>query len=151
MLLGDNTVKELKNQFLLLYASNLISRRKFRMITFQYLRKSHTHDKIDALWGVIARRIANETRLLDADSTVFVVQQELQRPGLRQWVGSTTELNISKFNASRDWKNHWSPQGTKLQGGLLEDATANHAFILLCRKGQLLFTNHSWLENFNPK
>ena len=104
MLLGDNTVKELKNQFLILYAANLISRRKFRMVTFQFLRKSHTHDKIDALWGVIARRISNETRLLDADSTVAVVQQELQRPGLRQWVGSTTELNISKFDSSRDWK-----------------------------------------------
>ena len=138
VLLGDNTVKELKNQILFKYACNLVGRRKFRIVTFQFLRKSHTHDKIDQLWGIVARRISNEPKLLDPSSTINVIESELKRPGVRQWVGTTTHLNVGKLDATRDWKVQWDPQGSKLEGGLLEDSTANHSFIFLCRGGLCL-------------
>lgn len=134
-LLGDNTVKELKNQILMKYACNMVGRRKFRIITFQFLRKSHTHDKVDQLWGIVARRISNEPKLLDPTSTIQVMESELKRPGVRQWIGATTHLNVDKLNATRDWKVQWDDQGSKLEGGLLEDSTANHAFIFLSRGG----------------
>ena len=66
LICGDNTVRELKNQFLLAYISNLVGRRKMRMAGLYFLRKSHTHDRIDQVWGVVARRIANTDQILDA-------------------------------------------------------------------------------------
>lgn len=135
ILLGDNTVRELKNQYMLQYMSNLIARRKIRMGGILFLRKSHTHDKIDQLWGLLARRISNTDTLLDPESTIEVITKELQRPGIRQWIGSTTELHISKLNATRNWRDNWKTQGVALEGGLLEDATANHSFVMMSRKG----------------
>ena len=68
---GDNTVRELKNQFCLSYAMNLLGRRKMRLISFLFLRKSHTHCRIDQLWGVVARRIANTDQLLNAQDNAL--------------------------------------------------------------------------------
>lgn len=73
VILGDNCVRELKNQFNLLYAASLTAHRKMRCSAIMFLRKSHTHDRIDQVWGIIARRISNQDRLLSADVTWFVV------------------------------------------------------------------------------
>ena len=141
LLLGDNTVRELKNQFLMAYLKTLVTRRKFRMTSMLFLRKSHTHDRIDQVWGILSRRISHEDTLLDAASTIKVITRELHRPGVRQWIGSTTHVNVSKLDATYNWRDHWAPQGVKLEGGLLEDSSGNHAFIFLSRKGQVCFLN----------
>jgi hypothetical protein len=46
---GDNTVRELKNQYCMDYVAQLVSRRKIRLAGLFFLRKSHTHDVIGAL------------------------------------------------------------------------------------------------------
>lgn len=135
LLLGDNTVREMKNTFLMSYLKTLVGQRKFRMAAMLYLRKSHTHDKIDQVWGLLSRCISHEDTLLDPESTIKVITRELQRPGIRQWIGSTTHVNVTKLDATRNWREHWKPQGARLEGGLLEDSKANHSFIFLCRKG----------------
>lgn len=43
---GDNTVRELKNQWAMLYNCRLAQINKFRMTAMFHLRKSHTHDQI---------------------------------------------------------------------------------------------------------
>ncbi|CAJ1406435.1 unnamed protein product [Effrenium voratum] len=128
VLMGDNTVRELKNQFCFLYGANLLARNKLRHISFLFMRKSHTHDRVDQLWGIISRRIANTDVLLNSQDTINTMLDELARPGLRNWVNcraSVTKLDVC----------HWQPQGVKLEGGLLEDSGANHSFTLLLRKG----------------
>ena len=64
-----------------------------------------------------------------------MIDEELRRPGLRRWLGSKTEVHVSKMDACRAWKDHWSPLKVGLQGGLLEDKSANHAFVFIRRKG----------------
>ena len=67
IMFGDNTVRELKNQFCMDYMAHMVAKRKMRLFASYFLRKSHTHDKIDQLWGVVARRIANCDSTLRAE------------------------------------------------------------------------------------
>ena len=132
---GDNTVRELKNQYCFDYMMNIVGKRKMRLFGAFFLRKSHTHDRIDQLWGVLARRISNCDSILHAEDTINIIKEELSRPGVRAWLGSTTELHVQKLDACRDWKSMWKTQGISLKGGLLEDTSANHVFLFLQRKG----------------
>ena len=138
IIFGDNTVRELKNQYCLDYMMNMVAKRKVRMFGAYFLRKSHTHDRIDQLWGVLARRISNCDCILHAEDTIGVIKEELSRPGVRAWLGSTTELHVQKLDACRDWKAAWQNQGIKLEGGLLEDASSNHVFLMMQRKGRVV-------------
>lgn len=133
---GDNTVRELKNQINLAYVAALIGHRKLQMICLMFLRKSHTHDRIDQVWGILARRIANTDTLMDPEDTALCIQKELSRPGFRSFLGASTELNVKKLDAVRDWKSHWQSLGVSLGGGLLEDASGNHFFLMLRRQGR---------------
>jgi len=132
---GDNTVRELKNQINLTYISALVSKRKMRLSALAFLRKSHTHDRLDQIFGILARRIASEDRLMDPSDTIRIITTELSRPGLRSWIGNSTELHVQKLDAVRDWKTHLQGFGISLSGGLLEDSTGNHFFLMMQRKG----------------
>ena len=81
MIYGDNTVRELKNQFNFAYLAQLLGRRKMELAAMLYLRKSHTHDKIDQLWGVISRRIACTDSLLTDEDTIQTIRSELSSIG----------------------------------------------------------------------
>eukprot|EP00435_Cladocopium_sp_Y103_P029075 s204_g7.t1 len=133
---GDNTVRELKNQINLAYVASLIGHRKLSLACLLFLRKSHTHDRIDQVWGVLARRIANTDTLMDPHDTGCCIQAELSRPGFRSFLGGSTTLNVKKLDSVRDWKSHWQSLGVSLGGGLLEDSTGNHFFLMLRRKGR---------------
>lgn len=187
IIVGDNTVRELKNRFVLSYISNLLAQRKMRLAGCFFLRKSHTHCRVDQLWGVIARRIMHTDTLLSAEETGFnliyfssnlkhlkftigvceclhylhrrgsnlhfpaqdtvqTIRAELSRPGVRAWLGSRTELHVYKMDVARAWRDHWKPQGITLTGGLLEDATGIHVFLLMQRKGRPARTSH-WEPN----
>ena len=98
---GDNTVRELKNQFNFAYLAQLLGRRKMKLSAMLYLRKSHTHDRIDQLWGVISRRISCTDSLLTDEDTIQTIRSELSRPGVRSWIGSKCELHVEKMNCVR--------------------------------------------------
>lgn len=72
---GDNTVRELKNRYCMQYLMNLVARRKVRLAGMYFLRKSHTHDKIDQLFGIIARRISNTDQMLNASESSQCVEE----------------------------------------------------------------------------
>ena len=119
------------------YACNMVGRRKFPHhhlpVSFA---SSHTHGQGGPIMGDSGTtKSVTSPKLLDPTSTIQVMESELKRPGVRQWIGATTHLNVDKLNATRDWKVQWDDQGSKLEGGLLEDSTANHAFIFLSRGG----------------
>ena len=69
------------------------------------------------------------------EDTVATIKAELSRPGVRAWLGSTTELHVEKLDVVRCWRDHWKSQGIGLEGGLLEDSTGNHVFLMMQNKG----------------
>ena len=135
LVIGDNTVRELKNSHCLQYLANLIGRRKMRLCVMMMLRKSHTHCRLDQLFGIISRRVANTDKIHSADDTVNVLNQEMNRPGFRAFVGSSTEVSASRLNVTYNWRDQYRGQGVSVSGGLLVDSTANHCFVLMQHKG----------------
>ena len=135
LLASDNTVREAKNQFVLRYLCNLAGRFKVRVSGLVNLRKSHTHDALDQLWGVLARKIASCDRFQSPASVISILETELRRTGLRGWIGMSTEISVVKLDGIRAWKDHFSPQQVNLSGGLLEDKTGNHCFVMMLRRG----------------
>lgn len=140
ILISDNTVREVKNIHCVAYLQSLVSLRKMRMCAMLFLRKSHTHCRLDQIFGVLARRVANTDQLLNCDDACNLLSQELHRPGLRAWFGATTEVSVSKLNAALDRKNNFQCLGASVTGGLLVDATANHVFMFMQEKGPWLKT-----------
>ena len=137
LIMSDNTVREAKNQYLLGYLNNLVAKYKMKMVGLLNLRKSHTHDRLDQCWGILARRIAASDRLLSAQTVIDILEEELARPGMRAFIGLETMVKVSKLDAVRAWKDFFNPtQQVGLRGGLLEDSSANHCFISMLRKGK---------------
>ena len=63
-----------------------------------------------------------------------VLRDELAKPGVRSWLGNA-RVHVSKLDAVYGWKDHLEKQGVSVAGGLLLDATANHSFTFVRRKG----------------
>ena len=135
LVLSDNTVRECKNSYFLMYLSNLVARFKLKAAGLLNLRKAHSHNAIDQLWGILARRIASTDALQSPESVKQVLLEELHRPALRSWLGIQTEVLVDKLDCVRAWKSHFEPQQVKLQGGLREDDKANHLFLAMLRRG----------------
>ena len=102
IVMGDNTVRELKNQYSLKYLANLCAARKMRICCLFFLRKSHTHDQLDQVFGVLARRISRTDQILSDSDTVSTITHELSRPGIRAWLGARCELHVEKLNCVRN-------------------------------------------------
>ena len=136
LLMSDNCVRECKNQFFMLYMTNILAKYKCRVIGLLNLRKAHSHSGIDQLWGLIARRISCCDTLYSPTSVITTILQELHRPSLRSWIGLNSEIHCEKLDAVRAWKGHFqTPQQVGFAGGLLEDDTANHCFLMMLRRG----------------
>jgi len=100
----------------------------------------------------LTRRIGAVDSLQTPEDVIQTMVGELNRPALRGWVGLNTEVHSEKLDFVRKWKGHFSdPQEVKLAGGLLEDSTANHAFVFMLRRGwcwlKQQFTNHQLNQN----
>ncbi|CAE6950458.1 unnamed protein product [Symbiodinium sp. CCMP2592] len=132
---ADNTVREAKNQYVLLYLAALVAQYRMRFSCLANFRKSHTHCRIDQLWGCLARRIANESKLLNPDDVCHVLLSELQKASMRAWLGPNTEVLVERLVCVRDWRNHLPTIGVGLEGGLLKDSSSNHMFFFMLRRG----------------
>lgn len=143
----------------MLYASSLL--KKFHMTSLMFLRKSHTHDIIgqefvrgetycmmrlatimprshflpDQLWGILARKLANEDKLYCPDGVAERILGILTSPAVRNWIGRTTEIHVSILRVVRDWRAHLSALKVGLQGGMLRDSEANHMYVFMPRRG----------------
>jgi hypothetical protein len=88
----------------------------------------------DQLWGIIARRIAHSDVMLTPEDVIRIITLEMQRPGLRAWLGAQTAVTVSKLDAVRDWRQHMPLARIGLAGGLLEDSSSNHVFVFILRR-----------------
>ena len=132
---SDNTPREAKNQYMLSYLVALTSKNLCRCTGLLNLRKSHSHDQVDQLWGILARRISSCDSLKSPQSVISTLESELARPGLKSWIGLQTATVVCKIDSVRDWKTHFAPQQVNISGGLKEDTTANHCFLMMQRRG----------------
>ena len=90
----------------------------------------------DQLWGILARRIANTDKMLTDMDMVRIIRDECNKPGLREWIGLHTEVNVYKTHVYHGWREHMPKLGVKLEGGLLEDASGNHLFMSMLHQGR---------------
>ena len=61
------------------------------------------------------------------------IKEVLQKPALRDFFQGAT-VSVEIMNGCRDWMAWFRNLGPVLEGGLLLDQTANHAFIFVSRK-----------------
>ena len=104
---SDNTVRECKNQYYMLYLANLLGKFKLRVTALLNLRKAHSHSAIDQLWGILSRRIAATDKLYSPHSVMEILLAELKRPALSAWLGRHCEVHCEKLDCVRGWKGHF--------------------------------------------
>lgn len=91
----------------------------------------------DQLWGIIARRLASESKLLDPDDAVSCIARTLNLHTVKAWLGKNTLIEVSRMETVHDWRNHLPLFMVGLEGGLLVDSTANHLYVMMRRRGVL--------------
>lgn len=79
--------------------------------------------------------MAYEDSLQNDTDVVSVLQDELTKASIRDWLGPRTRVSVAKLNVTRDWRQHLPGLGVKLEGGLLKDDTGNHLFLSMQRRG----------------
>ena len=135
---SDNCVRECKNQYFLLYLANLCARHLCRVSGLMNLRKAHSHSAIDQLCGIVARPIAACDTLYSPSSVIGTITEELKRPSLRAWIGLQSEIHVEKMDCVRSWKNQFATaQRVGLAGGLREDHSANHVYLMMLHRGAM--------------
>lgn len=78
-----------------------------------------------------------EQNLQDPDDVATIVNEELCKSSIRDWVGQNTRIRVERMCATHDWRNHLPTLGVRLEGGLLKDDTGNHLFLSLQRRGRI--------------
>ena len=66
---ADNTVRENKNQTVLGYLMYLSATKGFRVTNLTSSRVGHTHNRLDALFGLLSTAVRYEDSLLDMEDT----------------------------------------------------------------------------------
>lgn len=79
--------------------------------------------------------MGNQQQLQDVQDVIEVIEDELSKPTIRDWVGPTTHVTVTKLDATRAWRQHLPGLGVKLEGGLLRDTEGNHMFLSMLRRG----------------
>ena len=70
---ADNTVRENKNQIMIKYLSWLVATKGLKLASLQSSRVGHTHNRLDAVFGMLSRAFRFEDTLTDLED----VQQKL--------------------------------------------------------------------------
>lgn len=117
-------MRESKNQWVVKCISNLVAKRKLRLAGMLFLCKSHTHTRS-------YRSAVGYFSSAHCEPRFYGIDSQSERQGIRAWMGTDTQLNVQKKDATRNWRDNWLAQGITLEGGLLEDATANHVFMMM--------------------
>ena len=122
------------------YLLLLIRRMKFVVISMNEGMLGHNHDFGDQLFGIIVRAVRSRDSLQDPDDVCAVIEEVLQKPSLRSYLGRRCRARATRQPAMGDWKgilgaDAKSGMHIELSGGLLVDATANHSYTFLARMG----------------
>lgn len=140
---SDNTTKECKNSIINRVMACCVSAEIFQAASVQHLRVGHTHEDVDALFGVISSILASTTDTLQdphdaADllqnnlGELFADRDELCKvfyvAGVRQVAELLKVVTIGLEGAFATTRN-----------ALGEKAEAPHSFTYVARQGQFIF------------
>lgn len=70
-----------------------------------------------------------------------MISEELRKPSIRDWIGTTTRVQVEKLDSTRAWRERIPALGIKLEGGLLKDEEGNHFFLSMQRRGAEILTD----------
>ena len=95
----DNAPGENKNQWVCKAIAALVSMRVFRSATVAFLRVAHTHEDLDAVWGVNATILGGQLRW---DSPEQIAQHTSKV--VDSLLGSSANTHVRRMDFVRDWK-----------------------------------------------
>lgn len=97
---GDNSSKELKNNCTMQLASSLVSLRRARSISLNFLQSGHSHEDVDQLFSSLAAHIAPQNELHTPDDYCSSIQKWLNKPSTRP---DERFKRIFKVDQNRAW------------------------------------------------
>ena len=125
VLLTDNTTREQKNQFTMLFAAYLVASEKFQSVSNNFFRVGHTHMKLDQRFSVAASRL-NATQVLQTPGAFLTHLRDTMTWGNRI---TNVELNPGAWN----WKKFLEPLNINISGlastGLEPDVCHSWRFV----------------------
>jgi hypothetical protein len=83
---------------------------------------------------LLTRAFHDHDTLLDPNDIATAVEKFMQKPAVRHFTGPI-EVRADRLFCVRDWKGWVTNLNVNVSGGLLTDATANHFFMFLRRRG----------------
>ena len=108
VLLTDNTTREQKNQFTMLFAAYLVASEKIQSVTNNFFRVGHTHMKLDQRFSVAASRL-KATQVLQTPGAFLTHLRNTMTWGNRI---TNVELNPGAWN----WKLFLEPVNINISG-----------------------------------
>ena len=130
---ADNTVRENKNNTVLMYLASLVASGQFALTALMNHQKGHTHSIIDQLFGIISRSFKAVETLKNLDDCKRALEEVLARPSLVPWFRGAT-INVEVVPGARDWKRHFEKLPIHIKGGMLVDATSSHCWMMIRRQ-----------------
>ena len=103
----DNTTKENKNHTLFGFMAWLVHEKVFAKTTISFLPVGHTHEDIDALFGVVARFLRKHTNTVMTHKELEdLLWQSLQSPGNRSETRTSWKPCVATelVKGTHDWK-----------------------------------------------
>lgn len=130
---ADNTVRENKNNTVMLYLASLVASGQFQCTSMLNHQVGHTHTIIDQLFGVISRSFKAVDTLKNLDDCKRALEDVLARPSLAPWFRGAT-INVELVPGVRDWKTHFEQLPITITGGMKDEATGSHCWMMIRRQ-----------------
>ena len=124
----DNSARENKNQKVFRFCMLLVNRGVFRSMSLHFLRKGHTHEDIDGLFGQLALEIARST-FDSIDQLIDILTRKLRTAGVDAM--SKARSLAYRLDQVADWEVTTDKLGVSFgnHGG----PNAPHTFRFICR------------------
>ena len=140
----DNTSRECKNQFIVMFAVKLVALSVFEWVTLSYLVTGHTHENIDGTFGQLTVKLA-ATEFNSAKEVVAILSKLFKDLGVDP--GARANARAYKLDEVADWHDWWDELGLNLSR--LTGPEAPHWF-RICRRKDLGTLPNTQAERTTP-
>jgi hypothetical protein len=133
---ADNTCREAKNGIFSKLLMSLVSAKLFTACTMQFLQVGHTHEDVDAVFGLLSRALREAPEALQTPQQVCQLLQATLEPVFAR---RGEEVKVMYVTACRPW-GQMLPREVKLAGAFMtrevagERVEAPHSFTFLTRR-----------------
>ena len=96
--------------------------------------KGHSHNILDQLYGLLAHAIQFVDNMADIYTIRDLIQNFLNRPGIKKWFGPDVDIQVIVLESVRNWQGWLDSLKLKWTGGMRDDATGLHCWLFMFRK-----------------